>query len=281
MRNHQKNQRGNPIIKEYLERDYGVPKDFQALLYLSQVQQAEGVRIGAEHLRRIRPRNMGSLYWQLDDCWPVASWSSIDYYGRWKAQQYYAKRFFDDLLISPHEEKDSLRVYLVSDRPTATPAQLVVRLTDFKGQVLFERKQAVRIAPLASQVYFGVPKSQVLQGHDVRDAVLTCSLEGLAGAAIAPARRYFAPVKGMPLPQPHLKLAWSKGPAGTYRLRLRTDALARDISLAYPAGRTTFSDNFFDLLPGEAKEVTVRNPDQRPLAELQKTLVVRTLAESF
>jgi len=99
---HQKHPRGNQLIREYMLREYPQPKDFESFLYVSQVLQAEGIKIGAEHFRRIMPLNMGSLYWQIDDCWPVASWSSIDYYGRWKALQYYARRFYQDLLISPH-----------------------------------------------------------------------------------------------------------------------------------------------------------------------------------
>jgi len=95
---HQKNNEGNSIIHDYMLRYYGEPKDFASFLYASQVLQAEGIKIGAEHLRRIRPRNMGGIYWQLNDCWPVASWSSLDYYGRWKALQYYAKRFYAPLL---------------------------------------------------------------------------------------------------------------------------------------------------------------------------------------
>ena len=99
-------------------RDYPEPKDFESFLYVSQVLQAEGIRIGAEHLRRIMPHNMGSLYWQINDCWPVASWSSIDYTGRWKALQYYARRFYSEMLVSPHEENGSLNFYIVSDRLT-------------------------------------------------------------------------------------------------------------------------------------------------------------------
>lgn len=99
---HQKNNEGNSIIHEYLLRDYAEPKDFESFLYVSQVLQAEGVKVGAEHMRRSRPRIMGSLIWQLNDCWPVASWSSIDYYGRWKALQYYARRFYSPILVSPH-----------------------------------------------------------------------------------------------------------------------------------------------------------------------------------
>ncbi len=85
---HQKNNEGNDIIHNYLLKDYAEPKDFASFLYVSQVLQAEGIKIGAEHFRRLRPETMGSIFWQLNDCWPVASWSSIDYYGRWKALQY-------------------------------------------------------------------------------------------------------------------------------------------------------------------------------------------------
>ena len=82
---HQRHPRGNQLIREYMLREYPEPKDFESFLYVSQVLQAEGIKIGAEHLRRIMPHNMGSLYWQINDCWPVASWSSLDYTGRWKA----------------------------------------------------------------------------------------------------------------------------------------------------------------------------------------------------
>src|SRR4030095_2281471 len=85
---HQRHPRGNQLIREYMLREYPEPKDFESFLYVSQVLQAEGIKIGAEHLRSIRPHNMGSLYWQINDCWPVASWSSMDYTGRWKALQY-------------------------------------------------------------------------------------------------------------------------------------------------------------------------------------------------
>ncbi|MGB6403517.1 MAG: glycoside hydrolase family 2 protein, partial [Candidatus Sulfotelmatobacter sp.] len=116
MQAHQKNKGGNERILTYMLREYHEPKDFASFVYLSQVQQAEIIKIGAEHLRRQRPRTMGSLYWQLNDCWPVASWASIDYYGRWKALHYYARRFYDDLLISPFLHDGKVDVYVVSDK---------------------------------------------------------------------------------------------------------------------------------------------------------------------
>jgi beta-galactosidase/beta-glucuronidase len=101
---------GNERILTYMLREYREPKNFEAFVYLSQVQQAEIIKLGAEHLRRQRPRTMGSLYWQLNDCWPVASWASIDYYGRWKALHYYARRFYDDVLISPYLQEPGRRL---------------------------------------------------------------------------------------------------------------------------------------------------------------------------
>ena len=142
---HQKNNEGNSIIHDYLLRDYAEPKDFASFLYVSQVLQAEGIKIGAEHLRRSRPETMGTIFWQLNDCWPVASWSSIDYYGRWKALQYYARRFYAPILVSPHVEDGALKVYIVSDKTKAEPATLRVRLMDFDGKVLLEETNAVNV----------------------------------------------------------------------------------------------------------------------------------------
>ena len=128
---------------------------------MSQVLQAEGIKIGAEHFRRSRPETMGSIFWQLNDCWPVASWSSIDYYGRWKALQYYARRFYAPVLVSPHVEDGALKVYIVSDKVKAEPATLRVRLMDFDGKVLLEESQAVNVAPLDSKVYLDWPLKKI------------------------------------------------------------------------------------------------------------------------
>src|SRR5205085_114414 len=97
------------------------------------------------------PHNMGSLFWQIDDCWPVASWSSIDYYGRWKALQYYARRFYNPLLVSPHPEGDAINLYVVSEHPTPVPAHLTATLMDFAGHALTQTSADVNVAPLTSK----------------------------------------------------------------------------------------------------------------------------------
>jgi beta-mannosidase len=102
MENHQKNTAGNQIILDYVSRLYRFPKSQDALIYLSQLNQAHCMQTGVEHYRRISPICMGALYWQLNDCWPVASWSSIEHTGRWKALQHIARRFFAPALVSAH-----------------------------------------------------------------------------------------------------------------------------------------------------------------------------------
>jgi beta-mannosidase len=96
-----------------MNRYYGEPKDLSSFLYSSQVLQAEAVKTGAEGWRRARPQTMGTIFWQLNVCWPVASWSSVDYDGRWKALQYYARRFYAPVLVSQHQEDGSLAIYVV------------------------------------------------------------------------------------------------------------------------------------------------------------------------
>ena len=194
---HQKNNEGNSIIHDYLLRDYPEPKDFASFLYVSQVLQAEGIKIGAEHFRRSRPETMGSIFWQLNDCWPVASWSSIDYYGRWKALQYYARRFYAPILVSPHVEDGSVRVYIVSDKTAAQPATLRVRLMDFDGKVLLEDSRDVSVDPLASKVYLDWPLEKLTAGRRGRHIarLCRCRSDRRARTQISRNLTYLAPTK--------------------------------------------------------------------------------------
>ncbi len=104
MEKHQRNAGANGKILNYLQQTYRYPTQFPVLLYASQMLQAEAIKYGVEHFRRNRGRCMGAIYWQLNDCWPVASWASIDYWGRWKALHYYAKRFFAPVMVSCEEQ---------------------------------------------------------------------------------------------------------------------------------------------------------------------------------
>lgn len=277
---HQKHPRGNQLIREYMLREYPEPKDFESFLYVSQVLQAEGIRTGAEHLRRIMPHNMGSLYWQFDDCWPVASWSGMDYFGRWKALQYYARRFYGPLLLSPHEEGGEVRLYVVSDRTEATPAELRVRLLDFRGRVLSESTGRVEVAPLTSKTYRTLPAAALLQGRDPARVFLHCELLA-GGRPVSSNTHFFRPFKDLSLPAPNVTTAVSRGRGGAPVVTLTTDGLARGVYLAAEGLEGSFADNFFDLPPGRKVEVEFRARRRVSAEELRRRLRVRTLADAF
>src|SRR5260370_6203032 len=173
MQAHQKNHGGNERILTYMQREYRDAKAFASFVSLSQVQQAEVIKLGAEHLRRNRPRTMGSLYWQLNDCWPVASWASIDYFGRWKALQYYARRFYDDVLISPYAHDGKLDIFVVSDKLQPFSGKVHARLLEFSGNVLFEKTKDVQIPAASSAIYLTLDEKEMFARPSHQDSAKT------------------------------------------------------------------------------------------------------------
>ncbi len=276
---HQKNNEGNAIIHDYLLKDYPEPKDFASFLYVSQVLQAEGIKIGAEHFRRNRPETMGSIFWQLNDCWPVASWSSIDYYGRWKALQYYARRFYAPVLVSPHLEDGSVRTYVVSDKITAQPASLRVRLMDFDGKVLLEDNRDVSVDPLASKVYLDWPLAKLTQAG-AADTSRVFVVAELSSGNTQTSRNltYLAPTKEIRL-KPATLAVETTGAGGSFKIRISSPVLARSVYLSFGDLDAQVSDNYFDLLPGEAREITATSA--ATLDALKAQMRVISLSDAF
>ena len=291
---HQKNNEGNSIIHDYLLKDYPEPKDFPSFLYVSQVLQAEGIKIGAEHFRRSRPETMGSIFWQLNDCWPVASWSSIDYYGHWKALQYYARRFYAPILISPHVEEGSLKVYIVSDLTNKQGGRLVVRLMDFDGKVLLKEDRVVSVEPLSSSVYLDWSLRKLADaGVADTSRVFVSAQLGSADATISSNIAYLAPTKEIHLKPATLKVDVVDVSSGTgapilvenlkgksaYTIRVSSPVLARSVYLSFGNLDVNISDNYFDLLPGETVEITATSATS--LDALKSQLKVISLTDAF
>jgi len=276
---HQKNKEGNSIIHDYLVKDYPEPKDFASFLYVSQVLQAEGIKIGAEHFRRSRPETMGSIFWQLNDCWPVASWSSIDYYGRWKALQYYARRFYAPILVSPHVEDGSLKVYIVSDKTENKMATLRVRLMDFDGKVLLEDSHPVDVTALSSKVYLDWPLTKLTDAGAADTSRMFVEAELThGGTEVSRNLTYLVPVKQIQLKPARLTVETSQD-KGIYKIRVTSPVLARSVYLSFRNLDVKVSDNYFNLLPGETTEITATGPAS--LDQLRAKLQVRSLADAF
>jgi beta-mannosidase len=278
MQAHQKNKGGNERILTYMLREYREPKDFAAFVYLSQVQQAEIIKIGAEHLRRQRPRVMGSLYWQLNDCWPVASWASIDYYGRWKALHYYARRFYDDVLISPYLNDDKVEVYVVSDKLQALSGTVHMRLLDFSGNSLLEQTKEIQVPAQSSAIYFTVNKAELAAKGDPHQTFLAFDLE-VGGKKVSRNLIFFDVTHDLQLPvAPKIQTTFGKDGTGS-TVTLKSAKLARGVYLSFGNLDVEASDNYFDLLPGEA--VTLHLKSAASAEQIQAGLKVTSLTEAY
>lgn len=250
---HQKNGRGNLLIKEYMDIYLPQPKDFRSFLYMSQMLQADAMRVAIESHRRNKPYCMGTLYWQMNDCWPVASWAGMDYYGRWKALQYTARKSFKDVLLSIEEmDGQNLQVHAVSDLQQPLAGEVVLRLHDFRGSVLKEWLQSVQLAPDSAAVVFTMPTAELLAGHAPDRVLLAASLSA-DGGRVERKAHYFAAAKELKLERPVLTVAEVPG-SGGLSFTVSSNVLARGVYLTAEE-EGIFSDNFFDLLPGELKTV--------------------------
>jgi beta-mannosidase len=278
MQAHQKNKGGNERILTYMLREYNQPKDFDSFVYLSQVQQAEIIKIGAEHLRRQRPRTMGSLYWQLNDCWPVASWASIDYFGRWKALHYYARRFYDDVLISPFLHDDKVDVYVVSDQLQPLSGAIHARLLDFSGNVLADQTTNIQIPVQSSAIYLTLEKAALSAKGDLRRSFLVLDLEA-GGKRISRNLQFFEVTHDLELPlTPKIEPMLGKSSEG-YTISLKASQLARSVYLSFGDLDVETSDNYFDLLPGEAVELKIKSP--ATLEQIKSSLKITSLTDAF
>lgn len=273
LRAHQKfdKGRGNQRLLMYVEREYGKPKDFAALVYLSQVMQAEGIQLAAEHLRASRPQSMGSLYWQLNDVWPGVTWASIDYYGRWKALQYHARRFYAPLRVVAIRKGGQTQVSLVSDRTDAFDAELRVRVLGMNGKTIWERTQPAHLAALASTPTGDYTDAQLLRGGDPRRTVAVFELLD-HDKPVSRHLVYFDDAKNLALPDPGLKAQLS---ADGHRLTVSAQHLAREVWVDFSDLDARLSDNAFDLLPGES--VVLHVDSTVNAAALRRSLTVRSL----
>ncbi|WP_079241067.1 beta-mannosidase [Chryseobacterium indologenes] len=246
---HEKHARGWDIINEYLKRDYNIPTDFIQYNYVSQLLQARGMQIAIEAHRRAKPYNMGTLYWQLNDCWPVVSWSSIDYLGNWKAFHYQAKRSFEPVLISIAETDKSYNIYLISDLVKEFNSDIKFELIDFKGKTLWKSNQSEVINADVSKKIRSISKSEMGQ-FDLSKAVLKISSEKDTKFEKL---FFFNKPKDLKLSTPEITIR----KVSSTEIEISTDILAKDV---YLIGDTHFSDNFFDLLPGASKRITLSKP---------------------
>jgi beta-mannosidase len=275
MKSHNKHPIGFETIDEYMQWDYNVPTDLNNYVYVSQLLQAEGMKTAIEAHRRSMPYCMGSLYWQLNDCWPVASWASIDYYGRWKAFHYYLRKLYAPVLVSPVYKSSNLDVYLVSDYLKDKDVKLSMTLLDFYGKELWKHKDKVQMAANTSKMVFAEPFEKELKKYD-KDKVFMHIEITENGKLLAENNLFFAKVKNLVLPKAKLKTNTTTVD-GKFCVKISSNVFAKNVFIDYADDKGSFSDNYFDLLPGKVKTVWIDMNEQ----EFKEKVHIKSLIDRF
>ena len=246
----------NGLIETYLLNEYKKPRDFRAFLYMNHVLQGDAIKTAIESHRRQMPYNMGTLFWQHNDCWPVASWASRDYYGRWKAQHYYTRKVYDDILISPVVEGDDLKVYAVSDRLENTSGQLQLQVCQFDGTVVHHWGKSVGISGNDSRVCFSAPLAKLLEGADRGTVYVRVDYTDKSGRVYH--NNYcLGKQKDMDYPKVDLQTE-VRSIEGGYEVMVSADKFARAVCLSVADNESVYSDNYFDVQPKSSVQVQVR-----------------------
>jgi beta-mannosidase len=283
MEQHQKNAGGNALRVGQMLDTFRLPKDFESLVYLSMVLQAEGIRYGVEHWRRHTQRVSGTLYWQLNDCWPVASWSSLDYFGCWKALHYAARRFYAPVLLSIEDAPPCQSIYLSNDLTEAWQGSVHWALTTLDGKMLASGEKAVRVEPLGVTAVETLDFSGFLDDDIRRELVFVAELwQGDRRLAVQTA--FFVPTKHLSLVDPQIRADVTLK-EGLLTIELSACSLARlvecSLTGAPTEGGVIFSDNYFDLPAQQVVRVSTPLPAGWDLATAQAALKIRSVYDTY
>jgi beta-mannosidase len=279
MEQHQKNASGNALMVGQMLDTFRLPRDFESMVYLSMVLQAEGIRYGVEHWRRHTRRVSGTLYWQLNDCWPVASWSSLDYFGRWKALHYVARRFYAPVLLSIEDAPPCQSIFVSSDLLQGWQGSVRWALTTLEGQILVAGEKAAYVEPLGVTALETLDFARFLDDDTRRDLVFVAEL-WQGNRRLACQTAFFVSTKHLSLvdPQIHAEVTQEDG---LLAIELSAGSLARLVECSLAGADAILSDNYFDLPARQAVTVTAPLPSGWDLAAARAALRVRSVYDTY
>ncbi|MFV0416851.1 MAG: beta-mannosidase [Chthoniobacterales bacterium] len=294
MENHQKNDAGNLIILDYISRRYRMAKDYASLAYLSQLNQAYCMKVGVEHFRRGIPRTMGALYWQLNDCWPVASWSSLEFGGKWKAAHYASKRFFAPVLVSAHVPGDEIidkgnlvrssvrevHLHTISDVTKRLKGCLTWQICHLDGKTLESGKKNISLRYLEARRQKTLDCQKLLQKYGPRNLYLRICLETEDGQ-ISEDTVFFTAPRFIEFSDTPIKLTIKPHKQSDFELTLTSKSFHHQVQIDLPEIAHRLSDNFFDLYPGEARHIQLNTSSITNLQEIKKLITTRSLVDSY
>ncbi len=272
MEHHQRNKGGNARIAETMFRNFRFPMDFGNFVYLSQIQHGLAMGMAVEYWRSLKPHCMGTLYWQLNDTWPVASWSGLDHGGSWKSLHYMARRFYAPVLVTARKAGDELIVSAVHDLPEVFELSLEVSVVGFSGVTTVVYGDKVMLSPEA-----GLELCRIKLNSISGDSILFLNWTDERGR---PQRNHVTPqpYKFLNLPKPDLTVdTMLNGRALSIAITAKQIALYVSAECDV-AGH--FSDNAFDLLAGESRVITFTPDNPAELERAKDTLLIRDLYSS-
>ena len=247
----------NNLIKEYMDEEFRTPEDFPSFLYVGSILQGDAIKTAVEAHRRDMPHCMGTLVWQHNDCWPVASWAGRDYYGRWKAQQYYSKAAYDDILVSPVVINDTLTVNIVTDRRTPAKGKFTITAMTLDGKPFMTKSFDYTAKPLTSTEVFSSKVADLLDGRNRGDVIFYTTFT--TGDRTYDNVGFSTKQKHMNYTAPDYTLDVAKTGDG-FDVTIGSDVFARGVFLSLDGIDNFFSDNYFNIMPGSKRTIHVTTP---------------------
>lgn len=279
---HQRSPSGNSKIVEMFTRYFRFPATFEDFIYLSQVQQALAIKMGVEYWRTLKPLCMGTIYWQLNDNWPVASWSSLDYFGNWKQLHYHARRFFAPVIaMIVHREGEPLEVRVSSDVGEALTGTCRLSAFQFSGALTGQIKIPIALGAYEAREAARIPPGQLVSSAEREFLFLELELRGERERYTHCNEVFLTEYKKCELEPAHIIPELAALENGEWQLRLATDRPAFYVFAEFRGIPAVFSDNSFTLLPDRPVTLTFRTEGTRERAELEKALVIRHLQSSY
>lgn len=302
MESHQKNGTANGKILNYIADYFLYPSSLKSLVYISQILQLKAIQYGVEHWRQNRGRCMGSLYWQLNDCWPVASWSSIDYYGRWKALHYGARRFYAPIMVSACEKEElstEIDYYINNDTLKEFDGCINIALINSDFKVLWDKEMQVNVPAMQSQRCIRVDFQSILlkikkerKTDEIGNDKIICGLNNIfarirlfnkQNQIISERTTLFVKPKHFNYGNPEYKFVIHET-KNYFVIDVKSSAFAQYVELDFKGFDAIFSDNYFDLTDKEGKTVTVEkkeNLQNISVQEIEKHLTIHSVFDTY
>lgn len=268
---HQKCRSGNDKIMYYMIENYCIPEKFSELIYVSQLVQAESIKAAVEHWRRNAGQCNGALYWQLNDCWPVLSWAGMDYTGRWKALQYYAKRFFNPVAITFLNYRDINFAIMVNDKDMDINGTLEWQISDFDGKILMDGKSEISIKE-NSQIMLIIQTEQGFIKKHKNNCFIYGVVKDQDGNIICDNTLLYNKVNKVALKKASIDKRIIKKD-DNFEITLTSDTFTKNVFVHIKDVKSPLSDNFFDLRKGQSKTIFVKT-ENVDIKELEKRIEI-------